>query len=179
MNIKTISLISAAAFLTIASLDAGAWGRVRAAGGHQNASGGYSAGSVRGFRTPYGGSGHGWAAASDGQGNAVVSSGRAFRGPNGNQAMRAGYTTRTSDGAIQHQGGSGWQGKYGQGTSQTSFSSDGQGNASGSVNTTYSANNGSSYQGNTSASYSNGSATITHTGTCYDVSGNAVSCPSR
>ncbi|BAO43619.1 hypothetical protein [Thiolapillus brandeum] len=149
MNHKITGIILTAS-VALATLDAAAGARFKARGVTPTASGGYSAFSAGGIH-----------------------------GPNGGYGGRAGYTTHAKDGSTIHDSGASWKGAYGQGNSSGSFTSDGQGNASGSRNTRYTTNSGASYEGNSSMNHSNGSTSVTHNSSCYDINGNLVSCPQR
>ncbi len=179
MQIRTVLILCAFSLSTLMSQQALSWGRAGAVGGHKNPSGGYTAGGVHGWRGPQGGATRGWSAVSDGQGNAAATSGGAFRGPGGAQGARAGYTTRSATGNVQHQGGAAWKGRYGQGATQSTFSRTGPRSASGTVSTQYQTNSGAGYQGVTTGTRDQGSLSINHTGTCYDTTGAQVPCPSR
>lgn len=140
-----------------------------------NSAGGVSGGSARGFVGPESNGGHVRAFASDGQGNVAGGSVRGYKGPNGQTAVRGGEFTRSSDGSIQHKSGVTVSGEAGTVSSAGSYSRDASGNGSGQRSTTATSSTGAQYQGSTT--YSSG--TLTHTGTCYDASGNPVSCPGK
>lgn len=110
----------------------------------------------------------------DGEGNAAAGAVNCARTPNA-QGCRAGVTTRTADGAVNHRSGFAVEGEKGTATSQGGFTK----SADGTIN-----------QGRTTiATGQNGSVTVdgaysstdgrTRTVTCTSATGAVVACPQR
>lgn len=111
----------------------------------------------------------------DGEGNGVATSGRAWETTAGGRGARAGATTRSADGAIEHESGISSSGPRGSVTSQGSLSRDAEGSVTQSRSTSgTNAATGNSYQGSTSYSKETG---LSHSGTCFDASGATMPCP--
>ena len=157
-------------------LQADAGGRFSARGFHANGAGGVTSSRVSGFRAPNAGAFRSRTLSTDGQGNIAAGSASAFNTPAGTIGGRGGYTTRTSDGTVNHQSGMAVSGSMGSVQSQGSLNKSSDGTVSGARNTNVQSASGASYQGQTSYSTDSG---LTHTGTCTDAYGNTVSCPQR
>jgi len=142
----------------------------------KNSAGGVTAGSVSGAKGSLGATSRASGVVSDGQGNVAGGSTRAIRGPQGQVGVRAGGFTRSADGTVQHKSGAAVAGQKGYATTQGSVSKDSQGNVNGQRDTTVTSNSGAKYDGSTTYSSSSG---ISHSGTCYDASGNVVPCPGK
>lgn len=175
-TITTPFAVAALAALVVgATFTAGAEaaGHFRAHGGHRNAAGGYSGGTVAGARGPNGGGylrGH--RLTTDGNGNGTFKSGAAVRGPNGGEARRAGETTYGADGSVSHQSGFSASGSRGSVDSSGSASRTVDG-AAFNRDTNATGANGNSYSGTTSYSKDTG---LVHSGTCTDAAGNVIPC---
>lgn len=153
-----------------------AQGAGRAGFVRKNSAGGVSAGRAGGFKGPNAASAHASSVATDGQGNAVGGSTRAFKGAGGQTGVRAGGFNRSSDGTIEHKSSAAVEGEKGYANTQRSFSKDSQGNVSGKTETNVNSKSGGNYQGSTT--YETGSG-VSHSGTCYDAGGNVVPCPEK
>ncbi|MDY0012918.1 MAG: hypothetical protein RBS40_08520 [Rhodocyclaceae bacterium] len=113
----------------------------------------------------------------DGEGNGVATSGRAWETTAGGSGARGGVTARSADGSIQHNSGIASSGPKGSLNSQGSLNRDADGNVTQSRTTSATnAATGNSYQGNTSYSQETG---LSHSGTCFDASGATIPCPRR
>ncbi len=164
--------------LTIATCSTFALADGKARFHRENPAGGVTAGSMGAHTGPYGGRfGGGRMIVTDGQGNGAATSGSAFKTPSGAVGARAGATTRSADGTIQHKSGFGINGAKGSATSQgqTTVSADGTVNQSRNTSV-HNAQTGNSYEGNTSYNSTDG---VSHSATCYDAAGSVITCPSR
>lgn len=113
----------------------------------------------------------------DGAGNAAVATGAAARGPNGARAVRAGLTTRSADGTVQHKSGMRAEGAKGSVASGGSAIRSADGTITQDRTTTAtSATSGNSVQ--STGSYNKDSGR-TRTTTCYDAAGATIACPAR
>jgi len=158
----------------VLSVNAEASGRVRAHAVGSNAEGGRTAATLSAAQGRNGGAYlHGRTTQTDGTGNVSTSGGTVFRGRNGATGARAGTTSRSADGSINHQGGftaTGAAGGHIQSEDNVTRNADG---INSNRSTTVTGANGTTYQGTTSYNRDSG---FTHSGSCTDASGNAVSC---
>lgn len=143
-----------------------------------NAAGGTTAGAVTRHVGPNGGATTSRRVLrTDGEGNGMATGGRAWQTPNGGTGARAGATTHSADGSVQHKSGFATSGTRGSANSQGSLQRDADGNVTQSRSTNATnATTGNSYQGNTSYDSTNG---LSHSGSCFDAGGNSIPCPSR
>jgi len=143
-----------------------------------NAAGGTTAGAVTRHVGPNGGATTSRRVLrTDGEGNGMATSGRAWQTPNGGTGGRAGVTTHSADGSVQHKSGFATSSAKGSVNSQGSLQRDADGNVT--QNRTTNATNattGNSYQGSTSYDSTTG---LSHSGSCFDAGGNAIACPRR
>lgn len=166
---------TAALALTAFSIDAASAERLR--GARQNAAGGVTAGSVHNTQGPNGGRSIGRRGLiTDGEGNGVARSANCASGGAG-RACRAGYTTRTADGAVNHQSGAAFEGANGgSGSTQGGFSRNADGTYSGDRSTSATGAQGNSYNADTTYDSETG---VSRSVSCTDASGAAISCPTR
>ena len=190
----------AASLLVMAALPAAAdaQGRFGARGARANPEGGMTAGAVRGRGNGEGqGVVRGRGVITDGQGNAAAGSRGCARGQAG-AACRAGATTVTADGTVNHRSGAAWNTETSTGSTQGGFTRNADGSYSGGRDTAVSGARGD-YAASTSvssetglnrsvnASNEDGSVAIdaqhqqgvggSRTVTCFDPSGAVVACP--
>lgn len=162
--------IAAVALLAVGAFsipEASAQGRIR--GARVNNAGGVTAGQAYNTGQRAGARG----VITDGQGNGAAGSASCAAGAAG-RACRAGVTTRTADGAVNHQSGAVVEGANG-GTAATQggFTRNADGTYSGGRTTSASGDRGS-YNAETSYDSETG---VTRTVTCTDPAGAAVACP--
>lgn len=144
---------------------------------HQNAEGGVT----RGFGAAHAGQAasgaRGHVLRTDGQGNGSVTSGAAVSTANGGQFKRAGHTTRSADGSMQHD--SGFTGSNGKGSvqSQGSATRDAQGDVT--QNRTTSATSASTGNSAVSTSSYSKDGGFEHSVNCFDANGAAMNCPKK
>lgn len=110
----------------------------------------------------------------DGQGNAAAGSINCARTPRA-QGCRAGATTRTADGTVNHRSGFAVEGETRSATSQGGFSKSADGSIDQGRSTTATGQNGSV---TVDSAYSTGNG-HSRTVTCSDASGAIVACPQR
>jgi len=144
---------------------------------HRNAEGG----TTRGFEAAHAGEAasgaRGHLLRTDGNGNATVTSGAAMKTENGGVFKRAGRTTRSADGSLQHDSGFNASNSKGSVQSQGSATRDAQGDVTQSRTTTAtSASTGDTLKSTTSYNKDTG---LEHSVNCFDASGNAIACPAR
>lgn len=171
----TSSLIA----LTFAALSLGAPAahaeRLRFA--HRNAEGGTTRGVEAAHAGEAASGARGHLLRTDGNGNATVTSGAAVKTENGGVFKRAGRTTRSADGSVQHDSGFNASNSKGSVQSQGSASRDAQGDVTQSRTTTAtSASTGDTMKSSTSYNKDTG---VEHNVSCFDASGNAITCPAR
>lgn len=161
--------------LTAFSIDSADAGRLR--GARQNAAGGVTAGAVHNTQGPNGGrSVGGRGVITDGQGNGAAGSANCASGAAG-RACRAGYTTRSADGAVTHQSGAAFEGANGgSGSTQGGFTRNADGTYSGGRTTSATGAQGNSYNADTAYDSETG---VSRSVSCTDASGAAISCPTR
>lgn len=168
----TLSLSAAMAFVP---QTADAQARLGARATVANPDGGVSGGAVSGFATPSGAAGvRGRAYTSDGQGNAQMQSGGAWRGANGGVAGRTGSAYVNQDGSAGRSGAFAAQGANG-GNVQSSggVTRGSDGSVNGNRSTTAENSAGGTYEGSTD--YDKGTG-VSHTSTCTTASGEVVPC---
>lgn len=146
---------------------------------HRNAEGG----TTRGFEAAHAGEaasgarGHLLRTDGNGNGNATVTSGAAVSTESGGIFKRAGRTTRSADGSVQHNSGFNASNSKGSMQSQGNATRDAQGDVTQSRTTTAtSASTGDTLRSSTSYSKDTG---VEHSVNCFDASGNAITCPAR
>lgn len=173
-----VSSLFLAGSLTLPIGGAYAEGFARGRSVHTNPAGGVSGKFATGVKGPNGGmAGRAHDFATDGEGNAAGGSASGFKTPGGAKGFRAGMTTRSADGTVNHQSGGAVSGTNGSASSYGSFSKNADGTASGSRSTTaQSKTSEASYQGNTTYNSSDG---VQHSGTCTNAAGESVTCPSK
>jgi len=165
---KVIAVLSVAGIaLTATAAEAGSL-RARGSNGFFGAAAGPNGGAAM----------HGRGYRQNSDGSLTGASGGVYRLPNGGVGGRASTTTVNPDGSLSRSGTFGASGPNGNVNSSGSFARDASGTWSGARNTQATNNNtGVSYQGSTTIDPATGKPV--HTGTCYDVSGATIACPSR
>jgi hypothetical protein len=113
----------------------------------------------------------------DGDGNATVATGAAVRSSSGASAARAGRTTRSADGTLQHDSSMRAVGAKGSVTSSGSATRSADGAIT--QNRTTAATSATSGNSVRSTSSYNEDSGRTRTTTCYDAAGATIACPAR
>ena len=113
-------------------------------------------------------------AVTDGQGNGAAGSVNCARTPNA-QGCRAGATTRTADGEVNHRSGFAVEGETRSATSEGGFTKSADGTVNQGRTTTATGANGSV---TVDGAYTSGEGR-TRTVTCADASGAVVACPQQ
>jgi hypothetical protein len=140
----------------------------------KNPTGGVTSGFASGVRGTNSGASRVRGFATAGQGNAVGGSAGTFKTPGGAVGARGGFTTRSADGHVHHQGGGVVSGVNGTASTSGFFDKNADGTVSGSRTTTVqNKNSEASYQGSTTYNPTDG---FEHTGTCTSTSGDVVAC---
>ena len=171
MNTRRIATtLSFALMATTISLSAHAGG---ARFHHENSAGGITAGATHAGTNADGSFANGHGVVTDGSGDSAAASGGKISTATGS-AERAGKTTFAADGSVNHASGFSASGTQGSVNSQGSATKSADGSITQSRNTEATAANGTSYQGTTGYNKNTG---VTHTGTCTNAGGEAVSCP--
>lgn len=167
-KITKIILASTLALSLVAQTASAEEGRIKVRGKN----GAAAAGSYNGNSWARG---HGVKANDDG--SYTAANGQAVTTRNGGQAIRGSSTTYNPDGSVYHKGGISGSNANGSVNSNGSASKDANGYVSGSRNTNATSNKtGNSYTGSTTYNSTDG---VTHNGTCMDVNGNVIACPTR
>lgn len=174
MKLLPMLTASLLAFSTFTIADANAQGRASVT--RQNHAGGVTRGVAHNNTGPNGGQTAGQRSlVTDGEGNGARTGTQCARGAQG-EACRAGYTTRTADGAINHESGAAFQGVNGaSGSTQGAFTRNADGTYAGERSTSASGEQGS-YDATTTWNSENGASRSV---TCTDPSGAVVACPSQ
>jgi hypothetical protein len=139
----------------------------------QNSAGGVTGGSTRGRVGQHGAVGRTSGVVTDGQGNVEAGGARGFQAPNA-QASGSRRFSRDADGSLQRNSnasGSGLRGSY---DSTGNLTRDADGQVNGERQTEATGIEGNSYSGSTTYSGDDG---VNRSTTCYDASGQVVSCP--
>lgn len=144
---------------------------------HQNAEGGVTRGFGAAHAGEAGSAARGHMLRTDGQGNGSVTSGAAATTANGGVFKRAGHTTRSVDGSMQHDSGFAGSNSQGSVQSQGSATRDAQGNVTQNRSTTATSNATGNSTTSTS-SYSKESG-FDHSVSCFDANGAAIACPKK
>lgn len=152
--------------------------RFNARGAAVNEDGGFRRGSASGFST---GNDSGAAryrrGVSDGEGNIRGSSAGVFIGPNGSQGSRATRFQRNSDGSAEASGTASWRGANGSRIDRSgSANYDPDSGLDANRSTEATGASGNSFEGSSSYNRDDG---YSRQGSCYDASGNEISCSLR
>lgn len=167
---KKFAMIAAAliAASTISVVEASAQGRVR--GARVNEAGGVTAGTAYNTGNRAGARG----VITDGEGNGAAGGASCAAGAAG-RACRAGATTVTADGTVQHQSGAQAEGANGGvASTQGGFTRNADGTYSGARTTSATGAAGNSYNAQTTYDSTTG---VTRSVTCTDPTGAVIACP--